>query len=81
MQEGTGQCKCITHLALLEQPAASQMVGRVALSLSVGLRWRSVRLDSFQTRRWRWATMHSELYLSNWDMTTFRQSTNTSDEI
>ena len=51
----------------------SLIVGNVARSLSVGRRWRRVRLDNFQTRRWRWATVHSPLYLSNWPITTPKQ--------
>ena len=59
----------------------SLMVGKVALSLSVGLRWRRVRLDNFHTSLCRWATVHSLLYLSNWLTTTPRQLTKLLDGI
>ena len=42
---------------------SSEILGRVALSLSVGRRCFRVLLDSFQTRRWRWGTPLSPLYL------------------
>ena len=59
----------------------SLIVGRVALNLSVGLKWRKVRFESFQTNLCRWATVHSLLYLSNWLTTMPRQLTKLPDGI